>query len=137
MNRRQARRVALQALYQMDVAKSSLDEAIAFAMEGAGNTAEGTDFARELAGGAYFLICELDPVIKPTLKGWLMERLPRVDLDILRMALYEMITSVTPKSVIINEAVELAKEFSTDDSGRFVNGVLATLAKNLEEPPVT
>ena len=132
MKRRLARQLALKALYQMETVGTSVDEALAFASEGFKVDKEGIDFARTIADGTSNMAAELDDTIRPNLKGWLLERLPLIDLVILRMALFEMLTTGTARSVIINEAVELAKEYSTQESGRFVNGVLGTFARRLD-----
>ena len=131
MTRRQARQLALKALYQMETVGTGVDEALASASEGLTVDEEGIEFARALADGASNMAQELDDTIRPNLKGWLLERLPQIDLAILRMALFEMLTTGTAHSVIINEAVELAKEYSTQESGSFVNGVLGTLARRM------
>ncbi len=131
MTRRQARQLALKALYQIETVGTSVDEALAFASEGLEVDKEGIDFARTIADGTSDMAGELDDTIRPNLKGWLLERLPLIDLMILRMAIFEMLTTGTARSVIINEAVELAKEYSTQESGRFVNGVLGTLGRRL------
>ncbi len=73
---------------------------------------------------------ESDERIVPLLEGWTIERLPTIDRLLLRMAAFELQhRPETPRPVIINEAVELAKRFSTEDSGRFVNGVLSALTR--------
>jgi N utilization substance protein B len=131
MRRRQARQLALKALYQMATVGASVEAALAFASEGMRVDEEGVEFARSIASGASSRARELDEMIRPTLKGWLLERLPPVDRAILHMALFEMLNTSTARSVIINEAVLLAKEYSTQDSGRFINGVLGTIARQM------
>lgn len=75
---------------------------------------------------------ELDAAIAENARGWAIERMPALDRAILRLAIYELIDRRDiPVAVVIDEAVELAKRFSTDDSGRFVNGVLATVARTI------
>lgn len=138
MNRRQARQVALQALYQMDVGGAQIEDAIRFAtsclgqdsdVPGFDEDSEALGFARQIVSDAWARLGDLDSLIRPNLKGWVIDRLPRIDLCIIRLALCEMLTRDTPRGVVINEAVELAKEFSTSESGKFINGVLASLAK--------
>ena len=74
----------------------------------------------------------LDPAIAAKAHGWTLERMPVLDLSILRIAAFELLERAdVPVAVVIDEAVELAKRFSTDNSGRFVNGVLAALATEL------
>jgi N utilization substance protein B len=83
-------------------------------------------FVRDLVLGTLEHAEQSDAVIAPLLQGWTLERLPTLDRLLLRMSVYELrFCTDTPRAVVINEAVELAKKFSTEDSGRFVNGVLA------------
>jgi N utilization substance protein B len=85
---------------------------------------------KELADGVEQGRAEIDALIASHSKGWTLERMPAIDRTILRIATYELVSrSDTPVAVVIDEAVELAKRFSTDDSGRFVNGVLAAVAR--------
>jgi len=77
----------------------------------------------------------LDAAIAARAKGWTLGRMPVLDLSVLRLAAYELAERPdVPVAVVIDEAVELAKRFSTDDSGKFVNGVLSALAKDLRLP---
>lgn len=83
--------------------------------------------ARKLAVGAWAVRSELDGELAEAATGWRVERMPAVDRAILRLALYELRHTETPVGVVISEAVELAKSYSTQRSGSFVNGVLANL----------
>lgn len=75
---------------------------------------------------------EIDACIVENARGWVLERMPALDRAVLRLAIFElMVRDDVPTAVVIDEAVELAKRFSTDDSGRFVNGVLAAVAKQV------
>jgi N utilization substance protein B len=75
---------------------------------------------------------ELDELISEHARGWTLERMPVVDRTVLRVALFELLARPdVPTAVVIDEAVELAKRFSTDDSGRFVNGMLSAIARKL------
>jgi N utilization substance protein B len=79
---------------------------------------------------------ELDELITSHARGWTLERMPVVDRNVLRVALFELLSRPeVPTAVIIDEAVELAKRFSTDDSGRFVNGMLSAIAPKLRDEP--
>jgi N utilization substance protein B len=83
----------------------------------------------ELVRGVAARRDELDELIAAKARGWTLARMPVLDLNVMRLAAYELIARPdVPVAVVINEAVELAKRFSTDDSGRFVNGVLAAIA---------
>lgn len=91
------------------------------------------EFAARLIEGVQANRDEIDTVIVAHAKGWDIERMPALDRAVLRMAIFELkFCEDIPQSVTIDEAVELAKQYSTDDSGRFVNGLLAKVAKNLE-----
>jgi len=82
---------------------------------------------RDLVLGTLEHSDESDALIAPLLQGWTLDRLPTIDRLVLRMSVYELTYHrETPRAVVLNEAVELAKKFSTDDSGRYVNGVLAS-----------
>ena len=125
MNRRLARELALQTLYSVEVGRHEPAQALADVAEGA-DLGEDRAFVRDLVLGTLESSEECDSVIVPLLQGWTIERLPTLDRLLLRMGVYELRhRRETPPAVVINEAVELAKKFSTEDSGRFVNGVLA------------
>ncbi len=90
------------------------------------------DRVLELVHGVEARLEEADAAIRDHARNWSIERMPVLDLAIMRLAYFELIAEpATPTAVIIDEAVELAKRFSTDDSGRFVNGVLAAIAAGL------
>lgn len=87
---------------------------------------------RVLIGGIEETRSALDAIIGRFSEGWSLDRMPTIDLLILRLATYELAhRPEVPVAVVIDEAVELAKRFSTDDSGRFVNGVLASIARDI------
>lgn len=88
------------------------------------------DMSTELLQGIEAARVEIDAEIVAHAKGWAIDRMPALDRAILRLAIFELRSRAeVPTAVVIDEAVELAKRFSTDDSGRFVNGVLAAVAK--------
>jgi transcription antitermination protein NusB len=123
-SRRLARELALQALFSVEVGHREtgevLDETLA--------RTRGADRAlvKDLVYGTLENSQQSDEVIAPLLEGWTIDRLPTIDRLLLRMGVFELRhRPLTPKPVVINEAVELAKRFSTEDSGRFVNGVLS------------
>ena len=129
MNRRLARELALQTLYSVEVGRHEPAHALADVAEGA-DLGEDRAFVRDLVLGTLESSEECDSVIVPLLQGWTIERLPTLDRLLLRMGVYELRhRRETPPAVVINEAVELAKKFSTEDSGRFVNGVLDRASK--------
>ncbi|HKU67649.1 MAG TPA: transcription antitermination factor NusB [Candidatus Baltobacteraceae bacterium] len=128
-SRRMARELALQALFSVEIghrdAAEVLDEYLSTFSESAQRL-----FVKDLVLGTLEHSRESDERITPLLEGWTIERLPTIDRLLLRMAAFELRhRPQTPRPVIINEAVELAKRFSTEDSGRFVNGVLSALVR--------
>lgn len=120
------RELALQALFSVEVGHREplevLEEYLAHYSESAQRL-----FVKDLVLGTIDHTAESDETVGPLLAGWTIERLPTIDRLLLRMALFEIRhRPETPKPVVINEAVELAKKFSTEDSGRFINGVLSS-----------
>jgi len=127
-SRRHARELALQALYGAEVGHKEPAEMIDETV-GAAGSPETRSFVRDLVLGTLDHADESDRVIAPLLEGWTLDRLPTIDRIVLRMSVFELRhRSETPRPVVINEAVELAKKFSTEDSGRFINGVLSKAA---------
>lgn len=125
-SRRLAREQALQALYSVAVGAREPAEAV---RDVVGENADQRAFVEELALGTLEYADEADRIVSPLLQGWTIERLPTIDRLLLEMATFELhCRPETPKAVAINEAVALAKRFSTEDSGRFVNGVLSAVA---------
>jgi len=85
-----------------------------------------------LARGAELASSRADELIEGKSRGWTLQRMPVIDVAIMRMALFELLERAdVPTAVVLDEAVDLAKRFSTDDSGRFVNGVLAAIASEV------
>ena len=126
------RELALKALYQIDIRGGSTREELALMFENfqAGDSVR--RFAAELVEGVERERAELDSRVAEVLEHWSMGRLSRVDLNILRMALFELLRMADiPARVTIDEAIELAKTYGDKDSGRFVNGVLDRLADRL------
>lgn len=132
MSRRMAREVALRTLFQLDSGHSDETAAFEFALETTPLAAGLTDFARELVTMALGHQTESDAIISTRSVDWKIDRLPRADRSILRLALGEMLANTdTPTGVIINEAVELANRYSTEESGRFINGLLGSVAREM------
>ena len=127
--RREARERALSLCYELDVRGSSLDELLADL------PAAPDPYAVELARGVEEHREEIDPLIRKFADRWSLERMPVIDRNVLRMAVFELgHHPEVPVGVAISEAVELAKRYSTDDSGRFVNGMLGRIAEVVREP---
>ena len=123
-SRRHGREIALQALYGTEVGKRVPDEMVTELL-GRSESSEGRTFVRDLVFGTLENEAESDALIAPVLEGWTLDRLPTIDRIVLRMSVFELNhRKETDAAVVINEAVELAKKFSTEDSGRYVNGVL-------------
>lgn len=96
---------------------------------------EPDEMTQELVLGVGRTMAALDEKIAAKAKGWTLARMPVLDLNVMRLGVFELIERAdVPTAVILNEAVELAKRFSTDDSGRFVNGVLAAVAAEVRPP---
>ena len=91
------------------------------------------DFMNRMFEGVVANVDAIDARLKPFLRGWTIDRVTRVDLAILRLAAHELMLGETPRSVVINEAVELANQYSTDKAGGFVNGVLGNLGRAVDE----
>ena len=88
------------------------------------------DFANQLFEGTVAAIGEIDPLITKHAKNWRVERMAAIDRNILRLAIYELRRGDPPAKVVINEAVELAKKFSSEESAPFINGILDAVAKS-------
>ena len=123
--RRQAREAALQALYEIDCAGHSSEDALKLRVEEYALPPDGVDFARSLVLGALAHRAAFDAIIAKHAPEWPVEQLAVVDRNILRIALFElMYLQDVPLKVAVNEAVELGKTFGSDNAPRFVNGVL-------------
>jgi N utilization substance protein B len=133
MSRRKAREMALQALFQLDFNAVEKDAALqsVFA-ERAEQNEKAQSYAELLVKGTITNLKGIDDTINEISNEWKLERMASVDRNIVRLAIFELKYSEEnlPPNVVINEAVELAKEFGTEDSGRFVNGLLGSLIKN-------
>ena len=124
-SRHLSRVIALQALYEVDAVEHEAPETVARIAEEQSAGAQATAFAQELVTGVLHEREELDTLLQGSAPLYPVERIAPVDRAVLRLALYELVrVPSTPVKVAINEAVELAKQFGGDASGRFVNGVL-------------
>jgi N utilization substance protein B len=124
--RRRARRRALDILYQADVTRRPAVEVL----EERGELEDVDPFTEELVRGVTEKAADLDRLIGEHAEGWTVHRMAVVDRNLLRLACYEMLwREDVPVAVAIDEAVEAAKELSTEDSGRFVNGILGRIAR--------
>ena len=127
--RRKARRLALQALYEIDSAGHGVEEVVARLLVKAGLSEASNAFVRELVDGVIQNKDKLDRSIQKFAPAWPIAQIPVVDRNILRLAIFEiLLDNRMPVKVAINEAVELAKTFGSDNSARFVNGVLGSVS---------
>ncbi|SRR5581483_1347375 len=136
-SRRRSRQRALQILFLWDVRRQPVSEAIQayfdalYSAEGAVPPQRDT-FLDQLVHGAVAHVDEIDRQISQHAEHWRIERMPAVDRNILRLAVYEMMHSDTPAAVVIDEAIELARKFSNEESVQFVNGVLDAVHRELD-----
>ncbi len=134
--RRLAREIALQALYLVDVAHTPAAEAFAIVnRRGDKHEEKNLDFARSLLDGAIAKLGEIDAHIAATAENWPIKRMAAVDRNVLRLAAFELAYERdTPVSVVIDEAIEIVRKYSTEDATKFINGILDKL-KALRPPP--
>ena len=141
MKRRKAREYALQILFQLDIRKEKPSAAVLkhFWAEYAPDE-EVKAFSEEIVKGTYKHIARINELLHQCAKNWSLDRMAVVDRNVLRMAVYEILyRSDIPTSVTINEAIEIAKKYGTDESGSFVNGILdraARLTGKLDEAKI-
>ncbi len=137
--RRRARECALQLLYQFDGrpppgGEAGVSEALTLfwlhSDPEATQSGEAVAYAEQLVRGVLEHIQDVDRAIHATAQHWKLERMDRVDRNILRLATYELLFVEVPARIVINEAIEVAKSFGTEESGSFVNGVLDRVAEN-------
>ena len=131
--RRTARERALQALYQLEMADGAADDALAAAWAASADgdkvDPETQRFAKELVGGVRSHLSEIDGLIGEYSHHWRIDRMARIDRNVLRIGIFELkYRPDIPRSVSIDEAVELGKRYGTEDSSAFVNGLLDRIA---------
>lgn len=129
-SRTRARSLALQVLYEVDMTDHLPGEALKNRLEESDLSAELVGFASQIVAGVVPLSQQLDEIIARFAPDWPFDQIPAIDRNILRIATWEFaVSGGTPVKVAINEAVELAKLFGSDNTPRFVNGVLGALAE--------
>ena len=127
--RRKARRLALQALYEVDSTGHKVEDVIARLLSGRGLSGENSAFACDLVNGVIQNRERIDRDIQKFAPAWPVGQIPVVDRNILRLAIFEILfDNKVPVKAAINEAVELAKIFGSDNSSRFINGVLGSVS---------
>lgn len=130
--RRVARECALQMLYELDVGKHSKDEILRTYWQMNEHPPKVRDFAEQLFVGTVQRLKEIDKVIQQHTKNWRLIRMAVVDRNVLRLAVFEFLSGgKTPETVVINEALEIARKFSTHESAQFVNGILDSIKNDL------
>jgi N utilization substance protein B len=126
--RHQAREAALGVLFQVDLGKSDVGDALD-PVRAQGWPRDDWTLIEQLVRGTRRHVEDIDALIRSVAEHWTLERMATVDRNVLRMAIFELQHTDTPVGVIINEAVELAKQYSTVESGRFVNGMLGRIVR--------
>lgn len=123
MKRTEARKKALQALFQLDSTELTVEEAIGHALEEEQQT---NAFLNRLVQGTTEHKEQIDAALEAKLENWTLSRLPKIERTVLRLAVYELLFDEdTPNKVVMNEAIELSKTFGDEKSSKFVNGVLS------------
>jgi N utilization substance protein B len=129
MKRREAREKAVQTLFQLDNTEMTVEEAIAYIVEKPVNR-----FYERLVRGTLENKAAIDEVLVQKLENWSLDRLPKIERTVLRLAVFELLfNDDVPHRVVLNEAIDLCKTFSDEKSGRFVNGVLSKFNEDNEE----
>jgi transcription antitermination protein NusB len=128
--RRKSREFALQCLYQIELSREDPEQALSMFWAEHPADAEVRDYATALVRGTCADREKIDGLLARWARNWTLQRMAAVDRNILRLAVYEMRSrKETPPVVVINEAVDIAKKYSTPDSGAFVNGILDRIHK--------
>lgn len=141
--RRAAREFVFRVMFEADRGDLPLD-AVMTRVEGSMRDGDDTfaalsddalSFAHELLGGIQAHRAEIDDTLHRTIRGWSFEQMAQTDLNVLRLATFEMMYTPEPHPPVIESAVRIARKFGGDESGRFVNGVLAGLSRSLQTAP--
>jgi N utilization substance protein B len=127
-----AREAALQMLFAIDATGGDVEQAIRDFWRELPGDAEGREYADQLVRGVREGLLQIDERIRAASQNWRLERMARIDRNALRLGAYELSTRTdVPRAVILDEAVELAKRFGSDESSKFVNGVLDRIADDV------
>ena len=131
MNRKLAREMAVCFLFQIEFQKENIKEQVEEFLESYGDVKYDKDYFLEVINGVMNSLKEIDEIIETKAKGWTIDRIAKMDLPILRVAIFEIKhREDIPVGVSINEAVELDKKFGSDDSAKFINGLLGQVVEN-------
>jgi N utilization substance protein B len=131
-SRRKGRELAVQMLYQWDVGGQPVSKVLESFWQLGEQPESARSFARRLVEGTVGCIDEIDALISAQAEHWRMERMATVDRNVLRLAVYELLHEDTPQKVVINEALEITKKFSSPEAVQFVNGILDGVRIELE-----
>ncbi len=135
--RRQARMIALQTLYEYDIANHTPKEVLQRHAEERNLHPKVVEYASELVLGVCRQLADIDAHIQSAAREWPLQQMARIDKNILRLAIYEILFNNTvPAKAAINEAVELAKTYGSETTSRFVNGVLGTIFNRAQQQPI-
>ena len=130
--RRKGRELAIQMLYQWDVAAQPVGKVLESFWRLGEQPEAARSFARRLVEGTIANSGEIDALISEHAEHWRMERMATVDRNVLRLAVFEFLYEDTPTKVVINEALEITKKYSTPDAVQFINGILDAVRLRLE-----
>jgi transcription antitermination protein NusB len=135
MGRRASRDIAMKLLYQLEIQKEDKDEQIRDVLDEYSLLDNDRKYVTDVVEGVGSNLPYIDKIIDQYAKGWKINRISKVDLSILRLSVYEIsFMDDIPFNVSVNEAVELAKKYSGEDSGSFINGILGKVTKAQAEP---
>lgn len=135
-SRRKARELALQLLFQTDLTRSDPKEILETFWKVNETASKNRAYAEFLFLKAFENQAQIDELIGRHAQHWRMERMAVVDRNVLRMAVGELLYGETPQIVVIDQAIEIARKFSTDESTQFVNGILDAIKDEIEEEAV-
>jgi len=128
-----SRRLAMQALYQAEIGRIGIKKSLENLFEEEKYIDETKDFSAKLAEGAWRNKEKIDQLMKKYSRDWKIDRMGGVDRNIIRLALYELMEGETPVEIVINEAIEVAKKYSTTEAAKFINGILGAYMKEQEK----
>lgn len=127
-----ARRLSMQALYESEHGRTEISDSIEHVLEEQNASDETKEFVKHLATNAWDKREVADEIMKKYSKGWSVDRIGGVDKNIIRLAIYELIEGKTPYQIVINEALELAKKYSSSEASKFINGILGAYIKDVK-----
>lgn len=129
MGRRAAREMAMKLLYQMEIQKDDIEAQIRIFFEQNPVPENDSEYIKDIVFGVFRNSKHISDTIEKHSRGWKITRISKIDLSILRLSIYEICFRVDiPFSVSVNEAVELAKKYSSEEAGSFINGILSRLS---------